>query len=520
MSSDPEDVRTTAIGEGAGAASVPLLESEGAVETLRDETEPPRETTAGADERESERSTPWRDNLEAMCMAIIMALLLKYFFVEAYKIPTGSMQPTLMGDERTGVFDRILVDKLSYKFRDPERFEVVVFRFPLDRSKNFVKRLVGMPGETIRIHRGDLWTKDSEGADWQILRRPRSVQGATWKALDRKDPQRSKWAAEASETEWEVTGRSIRAHGSGRARFAPNQAMIVDHYTDGYPDGLLGKIFSRRGNTGSNPVGDLRVEGEVRVRPDCRSIVVELSEGTRRYWFRIPGPAAAPDASPSIAVEGQDTWLHENPLPTRGESPYRLPAERTVRFGAQNLDDLLEIDIDGEVLCALEIPQAADQSALVHLRVDGGGADFDELMVYRDIYYQAGASGETYIPEDSYFMLGDNTQDSSDSREWKFARFSLAEPGDDGQPVVRRREIRGNLRHTENPRYVTGGPNGTEVILRDEWGERHRFPLRGNHKLPADPSPFVTRDLIQGRALAVFWPISFKHDVFRPGWVH
>ena len=72
------------------------------------------------------RTTPWRDNLEAITFAVIMAVVLKYFIVEAYKIPTGSMQPTLMGNEETGVFDRILVDKLSYQFRDPERFEVAV----------------------------------------------------------------------------------------------------------------------------------------------------------------------------------------------------------------------------------------------------------------------------------------------------------------------------------------------------------------------------------------------------------
>ena len=79
----------------------------------------------------------WRDNLEAFTMALVVAVMLKYFVVEAYRIPSGSMQPTLMGwnDGRGGgLFDRVLVDKLSYHQRDPERFEVVVFQFPLDRS--------------------------------------------------------------------------------------------------------------------------------------------------------------------------------------------------------------------------------------------------------------------------------------------------------------------------------------------------------------------------------------------------
>ena len=86
-------------------------------------------------------------------MAVVMALLLKFFIVEAYKIPTGSMQPTLIGDERSGVKDRILVDKLSYVLREPRRWEVAVFRYPLDRSKNFVKRIVGVGPEDFRIER-------------------------------------------------------------------------------------------------------------------------------------------------------------------------------------------------------------------------------------------------------------------------------------------------------------------------------------------------------------------------------
>ena len=83
-------------------------------------------------------------------VAIVMAVFLKYFVVEAYKIPTGSMQPTLMGNEETQIFDRILVDKLSYHFRDPERWEVAVFKYPLDRSKNFIKRMVGVGPEQLR----------------------------------------------------------------------------------------------------------------------------------------------------------------------------------------------------------------------------------------------------------------------------------------------------------------------------------------------------------------------------------
>ena len=97
------------------------------------------------------RSKPWRENIEALAAAIILALFLKVYILEAYKIPSGSMQPTLFGSADPEIFDRILVNKFTPKYRDPERFEVVVFKYPLNRAQNFVKRVVGMPGEQLRI---------------------------------------------------------------------------------------------------------------------------------------------------------------------------------------------------------------------------------------------------------------------------------------------------------------------------------------------------------------------------------
>ena len=110
------------------------------------------------------RRTPWRENLEAAAGAILLAVMFKYFVLEFYRIPSGSMQPTLYGAEAPlELYDRVVADKLSYHVRDPERFEVVIFRYPLDRSKNFVKRVVGLPGEQLRIQGGDVWVQP-EGA--------------------------------------------------------------------------------------------------------------------------------------------------------------------------------------------------------------------------------------------------------------------------------------------------------------------------------------------------------------------
>jgi len=90
---------------------------------------------------------PVRTNLEAFGVAILAAVLLKWFCIEAYQIPTSSMQPTLMGDTDANVNDRILVDKLIQTIREPKRWDILVFAYPLQKNQNYVKRMVGMPGD-------------------------------------------------------------------------------------------------------------------------------------------------------------------------------------------------------------------------------------------------------------------------------------------------------------------------------------------------------------------------------------
>lgn len=102
----------------------------------------------------------WAKSLQ---LAIIIFLLVRAVFVEAFKIPSGSMEGTLL------IGDFLLVNKLVYgaelplldkrlpAVRKPERGDVVVFQWPEDVKKHFVKRLVGMPGDTLEMRAGALW---------------------------------------------------------------------------------------------------------------------------------------------------------------------------------------------------------------------------------------------------------------------------------------------------------------------------------------------------------------------------
>jgi signal peptidase I len=171
-------------------------------------------------------SAATRETIESVIIAFVLAFLFRTFEAEAFVIPTGSMAPTLMGKHKDlecpmchyryqanasddqqdnrpanvltttcpmcrytadvapgnpqGIDydsydgDRILVAKFPYEFADPQRWDVVVFRYPGNSVQNYIKRLVGRPGETIRIHDGDLWIRPSgdEKGQFEIARKP------------------------------------------------------------------------------------------------------------------------------------------------------------------------------------------------------------------------------------------------------------------------------------------------------------------------------------------------------------
>ena len=99
-----------------------------------------------------------REYVEAAAIAVLLALFIRTFVVQAFKIPSGSMEPTLL------VGDHILVNKFIYGIKipfirktlipvgTPERNDVIVFIFPGDKSKDYIKRAIGLPGDKIRIH--------------------------------------------------------------------------------------------------------------------------------------------------------------------------------------------------------------------------------------------------------------------------------------------------------------------------------------------------------------------------------
>ncbi len=113
----------------------------------------------------------YKEWVEPLLIAAVVALFIRQFAVEAFKIPSGSMIPTLT------IGDHLLVNKFIFGspvdipftnvtlfhmpgFKHPQRGDIIVFKFPQDESKNFIKRVIGVPGDKLQIIKGRLYIND------------------------------------------------------------------------------------------------------------------------------------------------------------------------------------------------------------------------------------------------------------------------------------------------------------------------------------------------------------------------
>lgn len=171
----------------------------------------------------------WRRDLNRFCenwiFAFVVAFAIRHFCLELFRIPSASMEPMLYGDPGLGKGDFVVVDKLSSRFRDIQRWDVAVFQYPVpevesshgERARpattadggridnplwrpllggNFVKRVAVLPGEEFYIQGGDLFLRGADGA-WAIARKPAALQEQLWLPVYRagEQPGYNPWVA-------------------------------------------------------------------------------------------------------------------------------------------------------------------------------------------------------------------------------------------------------------------------------------------------------------------------------------
>lgn len=443
---------------------------------MTDPTEPqtgaaPHEGGPGpAPEAVAPSSGVGRATVEFLVVLCLSVLVFRAFAAEAYIVPTGSMAPTLLGQHRELVCpncnfrfvlgldesgragrpvcpncgqteladapasdssgDRVLVQKGVFEVRRPRRWEVAVFHFPGDPSQAYVKRVVGLPNETVRIARGDVWI------DGQIARKSLAEQRAMRllvfdAAFPPKDSDRL--------PRWEFRhGPASAGHASGwhaeGARFVhepvpPSPRFDWVEYRHWDPDrGRYGAVrdfnaYNGAEVPGENTVNDLMLEARVVPGDPWITVGVRIDSGGDRFLVELP---PGPEGMPSVFRNGR-------PVALSNARPAAWADGRGARLEASVADRRLTVALDGRLLFDPfdfddpdESPGAGERP--IAIGVKGGDVALEDVRVYRDLYYTSALAftprrafgvDEPYrLGPDEYFVLGDNSPVSNDSRFW------------------------------------------------------------------------------------------------------
>ena len=436
------------------------------------------------------------ETLESVLVAFVLAFVFRAFIVEAFVIPTGSMAPTLYGAHAEFVCadcgcpfavgaegfptgdrrpppvcpncflpqavpprgvpaysgDRVLVLKFLYDFEEPERWDVIVFRNPNEPSQNYIKRLVALPGETVELVGGNV-TIDS-----RVVRKTDKAQNALWMIVHdtRWRPVRSDWTPRwVPDRGWTAEGAGFRLDGAG-----DRETWLAYRHRDpaGRPSNILDfYAYNSAGNVvqfGANACTDLSVSGEATLGGAGAVLVVELSAYKDRFRFEL-----------SAKGSRRPTRVYCNDRVVGEAADGALDVGRAGSFRVANVDHKLMLLVGGRRVLASfagdttaegdpvydptplsedERRQMAGQAAGARVGALGGPVAFGYLRLDRDVYYtnerirSAGEPGHAIegnplglLPEE-FFVLGDNSPNSSDGRLWTLDR-----------PVVPRRNLVG-----------------------------------------------------------------------------
>lgn len=549
-----------------------------------------------------------RELVESLVIAFILAFLFRTFEAEAFQIPTGSMGPTLMGrhkdvvcprcgyeyqtassmelDDDTGRYipenevvsttcpvcrftadvgpadpsgrspsykgDRIWVSKAPYETGEPQRWDVAVFKFPRRAEINYIKRLVGLPNESIEIALGEILAGD--GGQGQIAAKPPEKILAMMQPVDDSDhvvdklgqlgwPQRwqpdssgdDQWSSDDRGRSFGVDGsRASTATGAGAAGTdqanaspaeAPGAWLRYHHYVPSYEDWqrfdqgirvaqpprpqlisdfcsfntatVIGYAGQRRrdpsppgGALGLHWVGDLILEAELDVDSDEGQIVFELVEGGER--FQCLWDIASGQAR--LTHVGEPAWQVEVATGIQGRGRH------VWRFA--NVDEQLLLWVDDELLEAASYvslslpaprPTPRDLSP-AGIASRGARARARHLRLSRDVYYIAFGG-----PDANPF----------------------AGPVTDLLEFRHDRRLQGEVLRTEVAELLANPDRWSvyEAENRDRlWFELEadQFLALGDNSPNSSDSRFwgrefwVDRELLIGKALFVYWPHAWE----------
>lgn len=504
-----------------------------------------------------------RETVESIVVAFVLAFLFRTFEAEAFVIPTGSMAPTLFGrhkdleceqcrfrfqigasDElddagflRPGrrvrsarcpncryendvtnlpVFkgDRILVNKFPYELGLPDRWDVVVFKYPEGPATNYIKRLVGLPNESIKIFRGDVYRRTGPGEDVEILRKqdpskqralqimvydynfpeqplidagwPRRWAGMDYGSEDtgiggwndaetgwRPDDRRHAFdlsLADSRQRQW-LRYRHIvpdptvwRMLEEGKELRVPQPSRILDYcgyntYTHQKPEFPY--------DYGSNWVGDLTINCQIDIREigENAELLLELVEGPR--WYRCRFDLT----QQQVELCYIDRLLSREPANEQNEAEMEqvlatadapINGTGTYSISFANVDNRLSVWVNNRLI-PFEGRGEYDPPALlddteqdlvpVGIAVRGIDGSVSDLKLQRDIYYRAEFADPQFAFDEDPLTREDHSDLLSDTGWLELSEDEFLVLGDNS-PRSKDSRLWGNTRRAERRHAV------------------------------------------------------------------
>ncbi len=525
-----------------------------------------------------------KETLESIVIAFVLAFVFRAYVVEAFVIPTGSMAPTLLGQhvrvtcEQCGYTfkadwpqegrasttdgkqilvplqkpvevicpmchfpnvmpgsttkgeprawprhgDRILVHKYIYSLHEPTRWDVVVFKNPQSPEDNFIKRLVGLPGEELFIIDGNVYIRplDAGAESWHIARKADrlKVQQAVWQPvfdsaylpMDLGQPSRQRmdqvgqmhpwqnpWAPDQPE-HWRIAGRRSYRYdlaSAGTLHFDFLRA-VEGTAVPGYGPMAFYPFNQFRPSDAHEAIEDVRLS--VRFLPQTTGLAVTLQTTSRLDQPDSAAPdltlRASIDAQGAARLEAVDAQ-HQVRLLAQGQTQ-PLPVGVATPVELWYVDQQALLWVNGEIICQWRFelpldtlrrrppPQAYPQ---LSIGVSGAPVELLGVKVDRDLYYSASTGtlaapglgtllkrdnlrlGEPVrINPDRFFCLGDNSPSSNDGRFWsmvdEWVRHRYFHAGEQQEGLVPRELMIGRAFFVYFPAPLAWQPTGRAFV--------------------------------------------------------
>ena len=450
-----------------------------------------------------------RETIESLLVAVLLALMFRAFECEAFIIPTGSMAPSLNGqhydlecgncnlryhtgtkvptgnsgshdsathcpicrfptqlssnrskfpDHVSNNGDRILVNKFIYDFSEPERFDVIVFKNPRNGKQNYIKRLIGLPGDNLAIENGDIYLFDKNGEEWnkRIARKPSAtlehvlqvvddthhigkyLEGIGWPLRWQEFSGGDDWNVSAHDdqnapvykadgqsnwlryrhfqpfpSEWTTIAKDIgdlpkRMQG----KELPRGVLISDQYS--YND-LSHDQNSLTGNVGLHWVGDIGLECDLELGTGGGEFALDVVEGGVHFICTIDAATGVAKLSSKTETESvvqfvdADSNVVAEPTATTSIGP------GSHRLMFVNADDQLHLWVDGSLVefdtatyTRSDVPMpyfsATDSGDAEPLGIASKGValTIDRLKVVRDLYYTSTTTEDNIANESGW----------------------------------------------------------------------------------------------------------------------